>query len=153
MQKMVTYVGCKEKGQELKKQERRWGNPEFGLAWPGSSLGAENVAANFSFAPAPHQHLLSMSAADSSSSSSSVSDGQAETWDDWTEEPVEAKSLFDDSTHPSPQQALQYDKQTHGVDLLLLASTLGTLYFVQLGLRSAFELISTMPLREIHRLL
>nr|CRX79081.1 hypothetical protein ls5930a1_00124 [Leucosporidium scottii] len=65
-----------------------------------------------------------MSAADSSSSSSSVSDGQPETWDDWTEEPVEAKSLFDDSTHPSPQQALLHDKQTHGVDLLLLASTL-----------------------------
>ncbi|ORY83596.1 S-adenosyl-L-methionine-dependent methyltransferase [Leucosporidium creatinivorum] len=65
-----------------------------------------------------------MSAADSSSSTSSVSDGQPETWDDWTEEPLAAKSLFDDSTHPSPQAALQHDKQTHGVDLLLLASTL-----------------------------
>ena len=61
----------------------------------------------------------------SASSSSSVSDGQAETWDDWTEDPVAAKSLFDDTTHKSPQLALQHDKDVHGVDLMLLASTLG----------------------------
>lgn len=64
-----------------------------------------------------------------------MSDGQPETWDDWTEEPVAAKSLFDGSTHPSPQQALQHDKQTHGVDLLLLTSTLGEFNYLQLCLR------------------
>lgn len=63
------------------------------------------------------------------SDSQSVSDRDSqdgeETWDDWTEEPQRAQSLFDDSTHPSPQAALQHDKQQHGVDLALIASTLG----------------------------
>ena len=63
------------------------------------------------------------------SDSSSVSDRNGsegeETWDDWTEEPQQAQSLFDDSTHATPQAALQHDKSQHGVDLVLIASTLG----------------------------
>lgn len=60
-----------------------------------------------------------------SSSSSSSSQGEPETWDDWTEEATPARSLFDDSVFPTPELALAHDKQVHGVDLVLLAATLG----------------------------
>ncbi|KAM0747348.1 S-adenosyl-L-methionine-dependent methyltransferase [Meredithblackwellia eburnea MCA 4105] len=65
----------------------------------------------------------------SSSSGSSVSDSEENgNWDDWTEDPSaaqQAQSLFDDDKlFPSALQALEYDKKTHNVDLMLLASTL-----------------------------
>lgn len=129
VQRMATYVGCKEKGQELKKGREAAAILRLWLASPRAWVRKSQSWSALTLAP--HQ-LVIMSAADSSSSSSSVSDGQPETWDDWTEEPVAAKSLFDDSTHPSPQAALQHDKETHGVDLLLLASTLGELINFQL---------------------
>ncbi|GAA5922674.1 hypothetical protein JCM1841_001099 [Sporobolomyces salmonicolor] len=58
------------------------------------------------------------------SSSSSSAASEEETWDDWTEESQQAHSLFDDLDFPNAQLALQHDKDTHGVDLALLASTL-----------------------------
>ena len=65
----------------------------------------------------------------SSSSSASSSQGEPETWDDWTEEATPARSLFDDSVFPTPDLALAHDKEVHGVDLMLLAATLGKLSF------------------------
>ncbi|GAA5986806.1 hypothetical protein JCM5350_005245 [Sporobolomyces pararoseus] len=64
-----------------------------------------------------------MSAASSSRSSSSAASDE-ETWDDWTEDAQPAQSLFDQQSFPSAQLAIQHDKETHGVDLALLASTL-----------------------------
>lgn len=59
-------------------------------------------------------------------SSESESDGELETWDDWTEEQQPAYSLFEPSKQlASPEAVLEHDKQVHGVDLALLASTLG----------------------------
>ncbi|GAA6019815.1 hypothetical protein JCM11491_000281 [Sporobolomyces phaffii] len=58
----------------------------------------------------------------SRSSSSAASDD--ETWDDWTEDAQPAQSLFDQQSFPSAQLALEHDKEAHGVDLALLASTL-----------------------------
>ncbi|GAA5906701.1 uncharacterized protein JCM6883_004560 [Sporobolomyces salmoneus] len=60
----------------------------------------------------------------SSSRSSSSAASDEETWDDWTEESQPAQSLFDQQSFPSAQLALQHDKETHGVDLPLLAGTL-----------------------------
>lgn len=65
-------------------------------------------------------------AASHSSGSSSGGDDE-DNWDDWTEEQQATASLFDNSTFPSAQQALDHDKQTHKVDLVLLAATLGEL--------------------------
>lgn len=45
MQRMATYVGCKEKGQELKKA-REAASGFSTLARLASSLGAQKVAAN-----------------------------------------------------------------------------------------------------------
>lgn len=60
-----------------------------------------------------------------SSASSSSGSEREETWDDWTEEDQSAQSLFDQQSFPSAKLALEHDKQTHGVDLALLATTLG----------------------------
>ncbi|GAA5853144.1 hypothetical protein JCM3766R1_005366, partial [Sporobolomyces carnicolor] len=60
----------------------------------------------------------------SSRSSSSGASDNDETWDDWTEEAQPAVSLFDQQSFPSPHLAIQHDKETHGVDLVLLATTL-----------------------------
>ena len=64
------------------------------------------------------------------SSSGSESD-RDETWDDFAadgdDQPQPATSLFDGQQFSSAQEALQHDKQVHGVDLPLLAATLGEL--------------------------
>ncbi|GAA5976382.1 hypothetical protein JCM11641_005996 [Rhodosporidiobolus odoratus] len=61
----------------------------------------------------------------STGSSSSTASEDDQTWDDWHEEQQPAYSLFDQSTQfPSAQEALSFDKHTHGVDIPLLASTL-----------------------------
>ncbi|GAA5874422.1 hypothetical protein JCM8547_005395 [Rhodosporidiobolus lusitaniae] len=62
-----------------------------------------------------------MSNSDCSSSTGSDED---QTWDDWEEEQQPAFSLFDNKQFPSAQLALQYDKDTHGVDVALIAATL-----------------------------
>jgi len=62
-----------------------------------------------------------------SSASSSSGSEQEENWDDWTEEDQSAQSLFDQQSFPNAKLALEHDKQTHGVDLALLATTLGKL--------------------------
>ena len=76
------------------------------------------------------------------SSSGSESD-RDETWDDFAadgdDQPQPATSLFDGQQFSSPQEALQHDKQVHGVDLPLLAATLG-----------ALSLLPSRP--EVHRL-
>ncbi|KAK4702088.1 type I protein arginine methyltransferase, partial [Phenoliferia sp. Uapishka_3] len=60
-----------------------------------------------------------------SSCGSSVSSTPSDnTWDDWTEEATPAHSLFDEKVFGTPEQALEYDKAVHGVDLALLAATL-----------------------------
>ncbi|GAA5914385.1 hypothetical protein JCM8208_002831 [Rhodotorula glutinis] len=58
-----------------------------------------------------------------SSDSDSASDGNA-SFDDWQEDDQPARSLFDDSELASARAALEHDRDTHGVDLALLASTL-----------------------------
>lgn len=51
---------------------------------------------------------------------------EEETWEDWTEDSQLTLSLFDESkTFKSSLESLNYDKLTFGVDLILLASTLG----------------------------
>ncbi|KAM0790111.1 hypothetical protein ACM66B_005437 [Microbotryomycetes sp. NB124-2] len=68
---------------------------------------------------------MSRAADDTVSSHSSVSsDDNDESWDDWHEDPVRAKSLFDDQTFATPEQAIAHDKQVHGFDLQLIACTL-----------------------------
>lgn len=62
-----------------------------------------------------------------SSSSSSSSAGAEETWDDWTEAPAPVPCLFSAQIFPTPELALQHDKDVAGVDVALLASTLGKL--------------------------
>lgn len=74
----------------------------------------------------------------SSSSASSASDPADQSWDDWTEEATPAHSLFDEKFFATPEQALEYDKAVHGVDLPLLAATLGELQ--SWGNRSEMEL-------------
>lgn len=61
----------------------------------------------------------------SGSSSASEDDPADQTWDDWTEAPPTAHSLFDDETFAGAEEALKHDKAVHGVDLALLCSTLG----------------------------
>ncbi len=62
------------------------------------------------------------------SSSGSESD-RDDTWDDFAADGDDqpATSLFDGQQFSSAQEALQHDKQVHGVDLPLLAATLGKL--------------------------
>lgn len=79
----------------------------------------------------------SMSDCESFSSASSNGDPIDSSWDDWTEEAAPATSLFDDKLFPSAELALKHDKDTHGVDVILLAATLG-----QSGLRAAVLLWS-----------
>lgn len=67
----------------------------------------------------------------SCSSGSSESD-RDETWDDYGADGEDqlvqpATSLFDQTEFPDAQQALAHDKHVHGVDLPLLAATLGEL--------------------------
>jgi hypothetical protein len=68
--------------------------------------------------------LLSKCTMSSTSSASSVT---SETWDDWTEPPAPVQALFSAQIFDTPELALQHDKTIHGVDVALLASTLGTL--------------------------
>ena len=65
-----------------------------------------------------------MSTQDWHSDDDSASDGNA-SFDDWQEDDQPARSLFDDSELASARAALEHDRDTHGVDLALLASTLG----------------------------
>ncbi|GAA5846271.1 hypothetical protein JCM9279_005883 [Rhodotorula babjevae] len=64
-----------------------------------------------------------MSTHDWHSDDDSASDGNA-SFDDWQEDDQPARSLFDDNELPSARAALEHDRDTHGVDLALLASTL-----------------------------
>ena len=82
--------------------------------------------------PAPTtapSHSLSqqpnMSDSESYSSGSSNADPVETSWDDWTEDSAPAASLFSDDVFPSAQLALENDKKVHGVDIVLLAATLG----------------------------
>ncbi|KAK4050337.1 hypothetical protein OIO90_005130 [Microbotryomycetes sp. JL221] len=61
---------------------------------------------------------------DLSSQSSVTTDDQDESWDDWQEEPVQARSLFDDNLFNTPEQAIEHDKLVHGFDLILIALSL-----------------------------
>ncbi|KAJ7712993.1 protein arginine N-methyltransferase [Mycena metata] len=58
---------------------------------------------------------------------SSSEDDEEETWDDWVSDSMEqrpCKSLFEDKVLPSVQEALAYDKASHGFDLDALCSEL-----------------------------
>ncbi|KAI5481118.1 protein arginine N-methyltransferase 3 [Pseudohyphozyma bogoriensis] len=68
------------------------------------------------------------------SSGSSASDPADQTWDDWTEEAVPTQSLFSTQTFATPLEALKHDKDVYGVDLVLLASTLGKYFFERIRL-------------------
>lgn len=70
-----------------------------------------------------------MSAHSDHSSDSDNNGGEGERWDDWIEELAPSFSLFDDSSFATSDLALQHDKAVHGVDLILLCSTLGMAIF------------------------
>jgi protein arginine N-methyltransferase 3 len=59
---------------------------------------------------------------------SSVEDNdEEETWDDWVSDSMEhrpCRSLFEDKVLPSVEEALAYDKGTHGLDLDALCGRL-----------------------------
>ncbi|GAA5977764.1 hypothetical protein JCM10908_005085 [Rhodotorula pacifica] len=62
-----------------------------------------------------------------STGSESEDRDEDQTWDDFTDDGDDnqpATSLFDEKVFPNAQQALQHDKEVHGVDLPLLATTL-----------------------------
>ncbi len=69
-----------------------------------------------------------MSDSESYSSGSSNADPIETSWDDWTEDSAPATSLFSPDVFPSAQAALDNDKNVHGVDVVLLAATLGKLH-------------------------
>ncbi|KAJ7874239.1 protein arginine N-methyltransferase [Mycena olivaceomarginata] len=51
---------------------------------------------------------------------SSEEDDEEETWDDWVSDSMQqrsCRSLFEDKVLPSVEEALAYDKETHGFDL------------------------------------
>ncbi|GAA5893921.1 hypothetical protein JCM6882_003128 [Rhodosporidiobolus microsporus] len=64
------------------------------------------------------------SCSDTASSSTGSDADNDQTWDDWDEDQQPAVSLFDAQQFPSALVALQHDKDTHGVDLALIAATL-----------------------------
>ncbi|KAJ7046428.1 protein arginine N-methyltransferase [Mycena alexandri] len=58
---------------------------------------------------------------------SSSDDDEEETWDDWVSDSMEqrpCKSLFEDKVLPSVEEALAYDKTSHGLDLDALCGRL-----------------------------
>lgn len=60
--------------------------------------------------------------------SSSSEEGEEETWDDWVSDSMEkqpCRSLFDDTSLPSAEATLKYDKETHGFELNEAFSKLG----------------------------
>ncbi|GAA5822642.1 hypothetical protein JCM3770_002852 [Rhodotorula araucariae] len=57
-------------------------------------------------------------------SSSSDSGSDSASFDDWREDDQPARSLFDDQQLPSARAALEHDRDTHGVDIALVAATL-----------------------------
>jgi hypothetical protein len=63
---------------------------------------------------------------DSELESSSGDTQEDETFSDWVDEDVDAptQSLFDETTHPSALKAVAHDKQTHGVDIVELGTSL-----------------------------
>lgn len=75
-----------------------------------------------------HEMAPQAEAAAYASSGSSESD-RDESWDDYSadgdEQQQPATSLFEQKHFPSAQQALQHDRDQHGVDLPLLCATLG----------------------------
>lgn len=68
-----------------------------------------------------------MSDTESYSSGSSNADPVETSWDDWTEDSAPATSLFDGQVFKNAQLALEHDKEAHGVDIVLLAATMGKL--------------------------
>ena len=55
------------------------------------------------------------------SSSSSEDDDNDENWDEWISDSItqqECRSLFEKKSLPSAEEALKYDKQTYGFDLI-----------------------------------
>ena len=75
--------------------------------------------------PRKKKQTLKMSDAESYSSDSSNGDPVETSWDDWTEDSAPATALFSADVFPSAQLALAHDKEAHGVDIVLLAATLG----------------------------
>lgn len=64
---------------------------------------------------------------DSTASSSTGSDHDDD-WNDWVDDNSQAlatRSLFADSVFESPDLALQFDKDTHGFDLVAFCAQLG----------------------------
>lgn len=73
-----------------------------------------------------HAHRREGSQMASSAHSDSGSDSD-NTWDDWDDGNQPARSLFEPAAEfPTAWLALDHDRRTHGVDLPLIASTLGS---------------------------
>lgn len=65
---------------------------------------------------------------DHSEGESSSEDEDEETWDDWVSDSMDrrpCKSLFEDKTFESVQEALTYDESTHKFSLKEITSRLG----------------------------
>ncbi|TFK40493.1 protein arginine N-methyltransferase [Crucibulum laeve] len=60
-------------------------------------------------------------------SSSSEEEEEDQNWDDWVSDSItrqECRSLFDDKTFPSVEEAVNYDKIAHGIDITEVCSRL-----------------------------
>lgn len=76
----------------------------------------------------PHRARIAEDDDGSEDGTESSVDDEVETWDDWVSDSMEQRpctSLFDEKVLPSVQEALAYDKKTHGVDLDALCGQLG----------------------------
>ena len=65
---------------------------------------------------------------ESESSSSTGSEDQDNNWDDWVEDSkgFATLSLFENRQFPTAENALSYDKETHGFDLVFVSTKLGS---------------------------
>lgn len=76
----------------------------------------------------PATHVQPPPAEEHDSESSSEDEDEEETWDDWVSDSLDrrpCKSLFEDKTFDSVQDALAHDESTHGFNLKDVTSRLG----------------------------
>jgi protein arginine N-methyltransferase 3 len=79
----------------------------------------------------PRPDVAADDSSENDSLSSSEEDEEEETWDDWVSDSLEqriCKSLFEEKFLSSVEEALAYDKETHGFDLNALSSKLCRLH-------------------------
>lgn len=74
------------------------------------------------------QNSLEHRRLESDNSSSTGSEDEDNNWDDWVEDDIglATQSLFEDRQFSSAEAALNYDKDTHGFDLVAISTKLGS---------------------------